>query len=101
MKSIKRLKLLLRPALDRFAWYHARLVAMDAAEIAHRLVEAAAKQTSRRLSRDWEAVESVGSLAMMPAVASRICALPPDISRLVACEADCVRAGRFHLLGAR
>jgi hypothetical protein len=101
MKSINDLKLLLRPVLDRFAWYHARLVAMDAAEIAHRIVEAAAKQASRPLSRGWEAVESVGSLAMMPAVASRICALPPNISALVAREADNVRAGCFHLLGAR
>src|SRR5215475_1766085 len=101
MKSIKDLKLLLGPALDRFAWYHARLAAMDAAEIPHRLVEAAAKQASRRLSRGWEAIESVGSLATMPDVASRICALQPDISALVAREADSVRAGCFHLLGAR
>src|SRR3954451_12314208 len=101
MKSINDLKLLLRPVLDRFTWYHARLVQMDAAEIAHRLVEGAAKQTSRRLSRGWEAVQSVGSLAMMPAVASRICDLPPDISALVAREADDVRAGCFHFLGAR
>jgi hypothetical protein len=57
MKSIKDLTLRSRPVLDRFAWYHARLAAMNAAEIAHRLVEAAAKQASRRLSRGWEAVE--------------------------------------------
>jgi uncharacterized heparinase superfamily protein len=101
MKSIKGLKLLLRPVLDRFAWYRARLLAMDAAEIAHRLVEVAAKQASRRLSRGWEAIESVGSLAMIPAVASRVCALPPNISAIVAREADSVRAGSFHLLGAR
>ena len=49
MKSINDLKLLLRPVLDRFAWYHARLVAMDAAEIAHRLVEAAASRLRVRL----------------------------------------------------
>ncbi len=101
MKSINDLKLLLRPALDRFAWYRARLVAMDAAEVAHRLVEAAAKQASRRHSRGWEAIEPVGSLAIMPAVASRICALSPDLSKLVWREADDVRAGCFHLLGAR
>jgi len=101
MKSINDLTPLLKPVLDRFAWYRARLVAMDAAEIGHRLFEAAAKQASRRLSRGWEAIEPAGSLAIMPAVGSRICALPPDLSAVVEREADDVRAGRFHLLGAR
>lgn len=101
MKSINDLKLLSRPVLDRLAWYHARLAAMAPAEIAHRLVEAAAKQASRQRSRGWEAVEPVGSLAMMPGVASRIHAASLDISSLIAREADCVRTGCFHLLGAR
>lgn len=101
MKSINDLKLLSRPVLDRFAWYQARLAAMAPAEIAHRLVEAGAKQASRQRSRGWEAVDPAGSLAMMPAVASRIRAAPPDTSALIAREADYVRAGNFHLLGAR
>ena len=39
---------------------------MSAAKMAHRLVEAAAKQTARRHNGGWGAVEAFGPLTMIP-----------------------------------
>jgi hypothetical protein len=91
----------LRSVLDRVAWYRDRLAAMSAAEAVHRLVETAAKQTARRQSGGWDAVEPIGSLTMIPALRSRISASSPELSALIGCEASMLRAGSFCLLGAR
>jgi Heparinase II/III N-terminus len=74
---------------------------MSAAEIVHRLVESANKQTARRHSGGWEGVDSFGPLTTMPGIRSRIIASSPDLSALITCEADNIRAGSFYLLGAR
>lgn len=90
----------MRSALGRFAWYRDRLAAMSAAEIIHRLVETATKQTARRHNGGWGAVEPFGSLSMIPGIRSRIIASSSDLSALISCEAENVRAGCFCLLGA-
>jgi Heparinase II/III-like protein/Heparinase II/III N-terminus len=92
---------LLRSALGRFAWYRDRLAAMSAPEIFHRLVETAARQTARRHSGGWGAVEPSGPLAMIPGIRSRIIASSSDLSSLISREADNIRAGSFCFLGAR
>lgn len=74
---------------------------MSAAEIVHRLVETANKQTARWHSGGWEGVESFGPLTTIPGIRSRIIASSSDLSALISCEADNVRAGRFCLLGER
>lgn len=91
----------LRSVLDQFAWYRGRLAAMSAAEIVHRAVETATKQTARRHHGGWEAVEPSGPLGMIPGIRSRIIASSSDLSALITCEADKVRGGSFCLLGAR
>jgi hypothetical protein len=91
----------LRSVLGRAAWYRDRLAAMSTAEIVHRLVETANKQTARRYNGGWDAVEPSGPLMTIPGVRSRITASPTDLSALVGREADDVRAGNFCLLGAR
>jgi len=91
---------MLRAALDRLGWYRDRLAAMSAAEIVHRVVETAGKQTARWHNRGWDAVEPVGPLATIPGIRSRIAGSPPDLSGLIACEADKIRAGSFRFLGA-
>ena len=91
----------MRSVLGRAAWYRDRLAAMSAAEIVHRLVETANKQTARWHSGGWEGVESFGPLTTIPGIRSRIIASSSDLSALISCEADNVRAGRFCLLGAR
>lgn len=87
--------------MGRAAWYRDRLAAMSAAEIVHRLVETANKQTARRHSGGWEGVEAFGPLATIPDVSSRIAASSSDLSALISREADNARAGSFCLLGAR
>jgi hypothetical protein len=91
----------LRSVLGRAAWYRDRLAAMSAAEIVHRVVEAATKQTARRHNGGWDAIVPFGPLAVIPGIRSRIVASSSDLSALVASEADNVRAGSFCLLGAR
>jgi hypothetical protein len=86
--------------LGRFAWYRRRLAAMSAAEIVHRLVETATKQTARRHNGGWGAVEPLGPLTVIPGIRSRI-AFSPDLSAVITREADNIRAGSFCLLGAR
>ncbi|MBR0935655.1 alginate lyase family protein [Bradyrhizobium jicamae] len=88
-------------ALGRLVWYRNRLAAMSAAEIVHRVVETATKQTARRHSGGWEAVEPVGPLAIIPGIRSRIAASSPDLSALTGLEADNIRAGDFCFLGVR
>lgn len=90
----------MRSFRERFAWYCARLSAMGAAEIVHRSMEAAAKQAARRHNHGWDAVKPVDPLASLSGVAVRTLASPPDVAALVARQADDIRAGRFHLLGA-
>jgi hypothetical protein len=87
--------------LDRFAWYRDRLAAMSAAEIVHRVVETATKQTARRHNGGWDAVKTFGPLTTIPGIRSRIAASSPDLSALITREADDIRAGSFCLLGAR
>ena len=65
---------------------------MSAAEIVHRLVETAAKQTARRHNRGWDAVEPSGPLTTIPGLRSRILASSPDLSALITGEADNIRA---------
>jgi Heparinase II/III-like protein/Heparinase II/III N-terminus len=91
----------LRSVLGRFAWYRNRLAAMSAAEIVHRVVETATKQTARRHNGGWDAVEPFGPLTTIPGIRSRIIASSSDLSALITREADNVRAGSFCLLGAR
>ncbi|WP_284267092.1 alginate lyase family protein [Bradyrhizobium iriomotense] len=91
----------MKSVLGRAAWYRDRLAAMSAAEIAHRLVETASKQTARWHSGGWDGVESFGPLTTIPGIRSRVIASSSDLSALISCEADKVRAGRFCLLGAR
>jgi hypothetical protein len=91
----------LESVLGRAAWYRDRLAAMSAAELVHRLVETANKQTARWHSGGWEGVESFGPLTTIPGIRSRIIASSSDLSALISCEADNVRAGSFCLLGAR
>lgn len=91
----------MRSALGRAAWYRGRLAAMSTAEIVHRVVETAAKQTARRHNGGWDAIESFGPLTTISEIRSRILTSSSDLSVLVTREADKVRAGNFHLLGAR
>lgn len=98
---INHVRRFLRSVLGRFAWYRDRLAAMSAAEIIHRLVETATKQTARRHNGGWGAVQPSGPLTMIPGIRSRIIASSPDLSALIAWEADNIRAGSFYLLGAR
>ena len=91
----------MRSVLSRAAWYRDRLAAMSAAEIVHRVVETATKQTARRHNGGWDAITPVGPLTMIAGIRSRIVASSSDLSALVASEADNVRAGSFCLLGAR
>ena len=100
LMSAQRTGRFLRSVLGQFAWYRDRLAAMSAAEIVHRVVETATKQTARRHNGGWEAVEPSGPLAMIPGIRSRIIASSSDLSALITCEADKVRAGSFCLLGA-
>jgi hypothetical protein len=90
-----------KSVLGRFAWYRDRLAAMGAAEFVHRLVETATKQTARRHNGGWDAVEPLGPLATIPGIRSRIIASSSNLSALITCEADKIRAGSFCLLGAR
>jgi len=90
----------LRSVLGRVAWYRDRLAAMSGAEIVHRVVETASKQTARRHNGGWDGVEPIGPLAMIPGIRSRVLASSSDLSALIASEADKVRAGSFCLLGA-
>lgn len=89
----------MRSLLGQFAWYRDRLAAMGAAEIIHRLGESVTKQTARRHSGGWSAVEPSGPLGMIPGLRSRILAASPELSALVTREADKVRAGSICLLG--
>ena len=91
----------MKSVLSRAAWYRDRLAAMSAAEIVHRVVETATKQTARRHNGGWDAIVPAGPLTMISGIRSRIVASSSDLSALVACEADNVRAGSFSLLGAR
>jgi len=91
----------LRSVLGRFAWYRDRLAAMSAAEIVHRVVETATKQTARRHIGGWDAIGPSGPLTILPGIRSRIIASSPDLSALITCEADKIRAGSFCLLGTR
>lgn len=87
--------------LGRIAWYRDRLAAMSPAEIVHRLVETASKQTARWHSRGWSAVETFGPLAIIPHIGARITTSSPDLAAVIAREAGDIRAGTFCLLGAR
>src|SRR5262249_43942503 len=91
----------LRSVLSQFAWYGNRLAAMSAAEIVHRVVETANKQTARRHYGGWDAVEPSGPLGMMHGLRPRILGSSSDLSALIMREADKIRAGDFCLLGAR
>ena len=74
---------------------------MDTREIVHRLVEGATKQFSRRLTQGWDAIKPIGPLASLPGIADRMRNCQPDLAAAIAREAEDVRAGRFHLLGAQ
>ncbi|MGH6679801.1 MAG: hypothetical protein ACREDL_12935, partial [Bradyrhizobium sp.] len=74
---------------------------MSLAEIVHRVVETASKQTARWHSRGWNAVETSGPLAIIPDIAARITASFPDLAAVIGREAEDIRAGAFCLLGAR
>jgi hypothetical protein len=90
----------MRSILERIGWYYARLSAMGAAEIIHRSTEAAAKQAARLHNHGWDAIKPTGPLASLSGLAARVLASPPDVAALVARQANDIRAGRFHLLGA-
>jgi hypothetical protein len=91
---------LTKPIWQRATWYYARLSAMSPPEILHRSLEAAAKQAARRLNHSWETVNPGGSLNSILNVATRALACPPEVAAVVGREADDIRAGRFHFLGA-
>jgi uncharacterized heparinase superfamily protein len=85
---------------ERLAWYWARTASMDAREIAHRVVEGATKQLSRRLVQGWDAITPSGSLVPLTTVADGLRRCGPSLARTMGREADAVRQGRFELLGA-
>src|ERR1700692_2905130 len=87
LTSAPRTRRFLRSVLGQFAWYRDRLAAMSAAEIVHRIVETATKQTARRYNGGWEAVQPSGPLAMIPGIRSRIIASSSDLSALITCAA--------------
>jgi hypothetical protein len=65
------------------------------------VVETATKQTARRHSAGWDAIEPFGPLTTIPGIRFRIGASSSDLSALIASEADNARMGSFCLLGAR
>jgi Heparinase II/III-like protein/Heparinase II/III N-terminus len=85
---------------ERLAWYWGRATNMGTREIVHRLVEGAAKQYSRRLAQGWDAIQAIGPLALLPGVADRMRDCQPDLAVSIVREAEDIRVGRFHLLGA-
>ena len=94
---------LLHPARsrrERLAWYWARTAQMDAKEIVHRVVEGAMKQLSRPITQGWDAIEPVGQLKPLPFIASILSHCAPDLAATIALEAEDIRQGKFHLLGA-
>ena len=78
---------------ERLAWYWARTARMDAKEIAHRLVESATKQFSRRLTQGWDAIKPVGRLASLPGIAEGLHNCRSTVAAVLAREAEDVQAG--------
>lgn len=93
-------QLLMRSPFDRVVWYFTRLSAMTPAEIAYRLIEASKKQVGRLHNKRWVSVKPVGPLASLPDGMISTHACQPKFDELIAAEANDVRAGYFHLLGA-
>jgi len=85
---------------ERLAWYRARTAGMDAREIAYRVVEGATKQFSRRLTQDWDSIKPIGPLVSLAGIADRVRHCQPALAAALASEAEDVRKGNFHLLGA-
>ena len=73
---------------------------MDAKEIVHRVVEGAIKQLSRRLTQGWDAIKPAGTLAPLPFIAGSLRNCEPALAATIAREAEDMRQGKFHLLGA-
>ena len=74
---------------------------MGTKEIVHRLIERAAKRSSRWLPQGWEAIKPIGPLVSLPDLADRMRNCQPELAAVIAREAEDVRAGRFHLLGSQ
>ena len=91
---------LTRSHRERLAWYWARTAKMDAREIVHRVVEGATKQLSRRLTQGWDAIKPAGTLASFPGIDGSLRNCQPALAATIAREAEDVRQGEFHLLGA-
>jgi Heparinase II/III-like protein/Heparinase II/III N-terminus len=91
----------MRTFQERFVWYYRRLSSMSAPEIVHRSIEVVAKQVARWRSHGWDKINTIGPLASLPTPNVRELASSSNIAELVARQANDVRAGCFHLLGAR
>ena len=74
---------------------------MGTREIVHRLVEGATKQVSPASPRLGRPFKPIGPLASLPGIADRMRNCQPALAAAIAREAEDVREGRFHLLGAR
>lgn len=85
---------------DHLAWYYHRLRAMDAAEVAHRLGEAAKRRLSRFKRSGWDAF-NMGD-GVVPALAPRdggLDELAPDLIDRWRAAAALARRGEVSLLG--
>ncbi len=93
----------MKPFASRLKWYIARLSAMDAPEIAHRLSEAVKKAGARRMTVGWSDFSVPGSLRTNASIGA-LCTfgtIDSHVAAIIATEAAAVRVGRLALLGAR
>jgi len=83
----------------RIAWYVNRLRAMDAHEIAHRVIEAAKRRAAKHRSYSWQSFEAQGPLPALPVDPQRLRALGPEIlERWRAIAPSPQHAGAYHAL---
>jgi len=87
--------------LRKLSWYRARLAAMSAGEVAHRLLEQAKRNGSRWLQPDFTALAGDGPLPTLPGLAEGLADLrnAPGLSEQWTAIRSQAASGRFHRLG--
>ena len=85
---------------NRLKWYRSRLSAMSYAELLHRATEVALKWSGRHFHGGWDRFDADRMLVAIPSLHERLGTLDTGLVEIATHEAEKVRAGRFHLLGA-
>jgi uncharacterized heparinase superfamily protein len=86
--------------LNRMGWYWSRLRSMSYPELIHRCTELGLKWSGKRFQRGWSSFASDRLLEPIPGLRERLLPLQPAIAQIVNKEANKIRSGEFHYLGA-